>query len=911
MTEPRRPRRLRLVAAWLVAYFSVGIFYPVVAAAGGVVLAYGVEFVAVLRWSPVLVQHYLDRELEDADGRLYRWQANDEIEREFKSRMFEQGAKAIESTNPTFFARAAVGDKYVTATGSNAACTLAQPGSLTMALTGACTGGVNPGETVWVRDSAGPYTTNATTKRLLTTVNGTANAPIKFRRYLNEIPVIDCNADLSAANSNGQCTGTLNNSGQYTWIWGWYITNTSTQSRLSPDEAGNHGPTTMGEMIISATGARAIHNWIRGSSNAILKTAIAGGITTGEQHLDFNYSFDNGYWGTIRSYGHDLYIKNGDSRGEAGRSYIYGHVGLRSWQVGDQFYSTTDTVSYITQTYSIEAASGHGTSPNANWSARGVWNPYYLGTSGGGATSCHSLGSKTLYKTLFDHNIAYGGGGGLVFGATKGSCDNTVTNNLFYEDGVAMQMTTPSSGVGGTWAPLTLTGNTFIATPDGSGGCPAGDSTCAATFTAAHYPSNTYLSTYPSSGQERMYVPDATYELGWGWVWVGNWDLAANVTIDLAAMGAQPNQAYKVYNWQDYDPKNSTAIASGTCVGTCGSISVASTISAGSITPTLLTTDGSTSFGTAPDLGPRTVVFFVTTNLAATVTPTPTATASQTPTRTNTPSLTPTFTSTRTSSPTATLTATITPSQSPTASNTPTRTFTASATFTASPTRTNTPTLTPTLTATPVSVLAPTFEAEACQGITTDAGIVIDADASGGRYVSSSVANRGKVACTFRADSAGTYVAWAHVYSPDTSHDSWFIDMDGDSLVGCAACMTDGNTTNVHKFDALDRLTPTDDGLACDAAPHVGLLGRWFWNPVNDRSVTSGPCSGTGTLRTFALTAATHTLSFRGREETSRLDKLILTTNLNYDPNEIETQGSTTRGTRPLRVMLPTRTPHP
>lgn len=774
-----------------------------------------------------------------------------------------------------------VTDWYCSPAGSGTTCSFASPCSMHTLMTGGMTGEA-AGDRFWAR--GGTYTTDATTNRLLwTNLNCTAAQPCIFRNYNNEHVIIDCNADLTSANSNGQCFGPLNNAGQFVTYWGFDFTNSSTQSRLSPNEASNDQPTTQNEIILSAEGSGLINNFIRGQDNGVLMRAYKTypSVPTGKHNLYGNYYYDNGYWGTARSYGHSHYLQ-GPKTSEADRSTIEADVALRAWHYGTQMYTTGEEISYVTIKDSIEAASGHYASPNTTWPSAGVNDTFYLGASGALGSSCTD--NKMLYQFIFDGNIAWGGGQ-ITIGGSKGSCTTQFTNNSFYQAGRLDFLRGTGSGAG-SCQPLTLTGNTFVYTPTGNGGAGTG-CTGMLPFTSANYPTNTYYSSLPTTGSAVYKYKANAYESGRGWVAVFNPTSAANVTIDPAQMGCFTGENVKIYNWQDNNPWDSTPIATQTG---CGTLSVSTTIASGSITPILFTTDGVAghTFDKPADLGPQFVVYFMYPDWAGAATPTPTNT--NTATKTNTPSQTPTntpsLTPTKTFTPTQTFTATVTPSQSPTASPTFTVTPSITPTFTASAT----PTFTPTPNGTFASA---SFDIQECV-LVAPMATVNDATVFGGKYVHSTVADTsnpidgssGTATCTFSVPTTATYHAWVRVNTASSAADSMYVSIDSAPV-----------TATTHIFDMGEQYN-------CPAASNPDEYSSWWgigwqWVTLKDRSQN---CRGTTTVPGyekadtpgagggFTLTAGQHTMQFINREVSSGdsawIDYVIVTSDPNFTPND-------------------------
>ncbi len=118
------------------------------------------------------------------------------------------------------------------------------------------------------------------------------------------------------------------------------------------------------------------------------------------------------------------------------------------------------------------------------------------------------------------------------------------------------------------------------------------------------------------------------------------------------------------------------------------------------------------------------------------------------------------------------------------------------------------------------------------------------------RHVSSSTANQGTVSLTVNIPVAGNYMVWCKVLASTYASDSFFVSIDG---------------TSEDVYDAAEG----------------SWKNSWQWSKLNGRG---GGAPLTLNPRTFALTAGTHTIVFRGREANAALDKIIVTRDMNYQP---------------------------
>jgi hypothetical protein len=104
----------------------------------------------------------------------------------------------------------------------------------------------------------------------------------------------------------------------------------------------------------------------------------------------------------------------------------------------------------------------------------------------------------------------------------------------------------------------------------------------------------------------------------------------------------------------------------------------------------------------------------------------------------------------------------------------------------------------------------------------------------------------------FTVPTTGTYVVWGRVISNSTSQDSFFVAMDSDS----------------------------------DALWDTKLSGTevWGWDIVSHRAGTQ-PGEGVE-LMNYTLEAGTHTLRIKQRDSGTKLDKLLITNDLSYVPED-------------------------
>jgi len=120
-----------------------------------------------------------------------------------------------------------------------------------------------------------------------------------------------------------------------------------------------------------------------------------------------------------------------------------------------------------------------------------------------------------------------------------------------------------------------------------------------------------------------------------------------------------------------------------------------------------------------------------------------------------------------------------------------------------------------------------------------------DANASNGGYVYSQSNYQGTLSLQVNVSQAGDYVIWCRVLSPDSSTDSFFVSVDGG--------LEEAFTTAQNTWSPI-----------------------WQWTLVNSGAST-GP-------RVFSLNQGVHTFVFRGRESSTKLDALYITTDQSFNP---------------------------
>ena len=703
---------------------------------------------------------------------------------------------------------------------------------------------VHPGDTIWLR--GGTYSGN-----FVSLLDGTASSPIIVRQYAGEQAKLD---------GGSTTTCVLSVRGSYTWFWGLELMS-SDPVRQSSQPGSNPSDIHRGDAIQiwqtqTVPGVKFI--------NLIIHDARQG-FSFWEEATDAEINgcliYYNGWNGSDRGHGHGIYTQN-----NTGTKHIVDNVIFENFDHGIQGYgSSTAHLNNYDIHGNTFSTSGEMASPPGGRNL----------LIGGDSTAQNlSIANNFLYYQAAESpdsafQLGYGSG---CSGTTVST--NYVSNNTMFAGGCL---------------PTSMTGNTFYGSTSG--------------FSHSSYPNNTYTTTRPTSLQ--VFVRPNAYEAGRANITVFNWPNQSSVSVDLTGVLA-PGTGFEVRNAADF---LGAPVLTGTYNG--GSIS---------LPMTGLSVAMPVGWSAPAATGPEFNVFVVLpASPGGTPTPSPSATptATATPTRTPTPvpstatptpapptptpsptsvpaSPTPTKTPTNTPvPPTATPTApgptstpappTATPSPTPvpptatpappTATPSPTPvpptatpappTATPSPTAvpatatpvppTATPTHTHTPGP-PTATRTPTPTPGPfVLQVEAESGYLNGAMTTgYDIGAFGGTYITTTIENGGHATWTVTVPAAGNYYLWGRVLAPDGDHDSFFVNANADN-------------EDVY-----------DDGQG-------SWSPKWQWTVLNGRGGTGVPL--TLDPRVLALSSGSNTVTFRGREVGSKVDRILLTNDPDFVPD--------------------------
>jgi hypothetical protein len=146
------------------------------------------------------------------------------------------------------------------------------------------------------------------------------------------------------------------------------------------------------------------------------------------------------------------------------------------------------------------------------------------------------------------------------------------------------------------------------------------------------------------------------------------------------------------------------------------------------------------------------------------------------------------------------------------------------------------------------------LEAESGMGLNAPMMTTDDATASGGKFISSNhgatvnaapdMTVMGVVTYTFSVSQMGTYKVWGRVRPATIDVDSFWVKMDQGAWI------------------QWNNMTPNTN---------------WAWDDVHDTAMMD-------MTRTFMLSQGMHTFSVTYREQNTPLDKLVITSDMNFTP---------------------------
>jgi hypothetical protein len=652
-------------------------------------------------------------------------------------------------------------------------------------------------------------------------LSGSASAPITIRAYPGERVIFDANN--AATKSSGFVFSIY---GSNTTWWGFEIMSSDPARDFSD---GPHNPN--GVLINESQNIKLI--------NLIIHDIGGQGVgmwaenTGAEVYGSLIYNVGSNHWD------HGIYVQN--------------RTGAK--KIADNIIA--NTASHGIHGYGSDAAYLDNITIEGN-------TVFEAGALGGSYERNILLGGgRVAQNPVIINNYTYfkgTGGGNSNIGYSAGASNAVVKNNYWIGGNAAIRMIFSGGDV---------TGNFF------SGSLDPGD-------TQSRWPNNTFTSSRPTSGNA-IFVRKNAYEAGRAHITVYNWAKAGSVAVSLAQAGLNVGDAFEVRDALNYF---GAPVATGTYDGS-SSVS----IPMNNLTAAAPLGSGLAAIShTAPQFG---AFVLVRTTTGGGTTPPPTTPPPTTPPPTTPPPTTPPPTGgTDMTPPTVAVTA---PTAGATISGTVTLTANASddvgvaglrfqvdgqsvanednsAPYSVSYSTSGLSAGTHTITAVAWDARG---NASTSAGVSVTVGggapapptnvrIVVEAESANQlrspmasrsegetRYISSSSNNGGYARYDVNIPKAGTYVIWGRIKSANDASDSFYVTADG-------------GTRDIYD---------TAEGKWSPA---------WQWTVVNGRGSSGGPNSITP--RKFTLTAGKHTFQFDGRDPNTALDRILITDDLAYVP---------------------------
>ena len=177
-----------------------------------------------------------------------------------------------------------------------------------------------------------------------------------------------------------------------------------------------------------------------------------------------------------------------------------------------------------------------------------------------------------------------------------------------------------------------------------------------------------------------------------------------------------------------------------------------------------------------------------------------------------------------------------------------------------------------------VSVYADTIFIEAESGTDNSFPIESDSNAYGGKYIASAELEK-SITYKFNITEAGKYLIWTRNFATNDVDNSMFYIIDGTGLENQENFVYDYYEPSEYEI-AENRYTPEN------FREPEAYYGHWYWMPMSYRDVNVDPAVRFN-LKEFDLSAGEHTLVIMPREAGARMDKLIITNDMSYDPTVI------------------------
>ncbi len=722
---------------------------------------------------------------------------------------------------------------------------------------------VKPGDTIWLLE--GNY--GAYNKVFYSKLKGTQNAPIIVRAEPGKRVTID---------------GSINTKSSYTWYWGFEVWQSRARSAVRYTECISTNPGVNYDPSNPVIGDKFIH--------LILHDCSANGIGgwRGSEATEFygNLVYGIGDYSSTENRGiyHGLYSQNVNKTGQP--KIMENNIVWGGWNEGIQTYSSGDPNTGVNN-YIIRG--------NVSFMNGALW--------GNLTDSYFAATGRGLKNYIFEDNVSYNGRGSR-FGIYAGVDPNSnlvFRRNYLHGQSAAFELSNTDGGaaednvfistnpywkiIGNATAydfkinntNITMARNTYYGpgnfSNSGGGGYCDWETCWKKQYGESGSVNN---STYPSG--TKIFVRPSKYESGKANITIFNWDKKPTVSVDLSNVLKSGDQ-YEIRDSQNYF---GNPVASGTYTG--GSISIPMKLTAiAQAVASPAVTHTSEEFGAfIVQLKNGSTTMPEGTNNTSGGTPAPVVDTTAPSRFGGQPSGSLNHSTTQTTLSVSTNESATCRYSTSAAAYSQMQNFGSTGASSHSTTITglsggtaykyyvrcqdtsgnqNTDDYTINFSvATPPVQSAPSapgstnlyFEAEDGQ-VSSPMTTANNAQASGGKYVKTSTKDSGSVAITFSVPTTGGYYVWAKTLSPDYAKDSFFVSIDG------------------QNEDVYDTAENTWSSL-------------FQWTRVNGRGGGNTPLALNP--RVFNLTAGSHTITFRGRDVDTHLDKIYITNNMSNTPSD-------------------------
>ena len=166
---------------------------------------------------------------------------------------------------------------------------------------------------------------------------------------------------------------------------------------------------------------------------------------------------------------------------------------------------------------------------------------------------------------------------------------------------------------------------------------------------------------------------------------------------------------------------------------------------------------------------------------------------------------------------------------------------------------------------------------EAESGKNSGMQIADDAGAFNGKCIVSQDAED-TIEYTINIDNPGQYVIWARVYAEAASDNSYLYSFNGDTF--------NGTDMWIFDFYEMNEQPTPNDRFFDPKLQGDELYFTWYWLRMNYRDPSVDPAAWWN-MQFFNMKAGANTLLLKTREIGAKIDKFIVTDDLDYDPKTI------------------------